>query len=92
MKIQTPLNTNFNASQKHESTLLLHSPYACTEPIFDSRKLVNYARHSGTLNFRNNSKSSTFFFENSDLIIFKHFSKTHFASINLDTKGAKKEV
>ena len=71
---------------------IVHTQYACTEPIFDSRPLVNYARHSGTLNFRNNSKSSTFFFENSDLTIFKHFSKTHFASINLDTKGAKKEV
>ena len=45
-------------------------------------KLVNYSRHSETLNFRKNSKSTTFSFENSDLSIFQLFSKTHCASNN----------
>ena len=55
----------------HIFTLLL--------PPFAS-KLVNYSWHSEILNFRKNSKSTTFSFENSDLTIFQPFSKTHCAS------------
>ena len=45
-------------------------------------KFVNYSRHSETLNFRKNSKSTSFSFENSNFTVFKHFSKTHCASKN----------
>ena len=40
-------------------------------------KLVNYSRDSETLNFRKNSKSTSFSFENSSFTVFIHFSKTH---------------
>ena len=55
----------------HIFTLLL-APFAS--------KLVNYSRHSETLNFRKNSKLRTFSFENRDLTVFQHFSKAHCAS------------
>ena len=45
-------------------------------------KFVNQSRHSETLNFRKNSKLTSFSFENSDFTVFKHFSKTHCASQN----------
>ena len=45
-------------------------------------KLVNYSRCSETLNFRKNSKSTSFSFENSDFTVFKHFLKTHCSSKN----------
>ena len=45
-------------------------------------KLVNYSSHSETWNFRKNSRSTSFSFENSDIIVFKHFSKTQCASNN----------
>ena len=45
-------------------------------------KLINYSRHSEILNFRKNSKSTSFSFENSDLIVFKHVSNTHCDSKN----------
>ena len=35
-------------------------------------KLVNYSRHSETLNLWKNSKSTTFYFENSHFIILTH--------------------
>ena len=41
--------------------------------------MVNYSRHSEILNFRKNSKSTSFSFENSDFTVFKHFSKIHCA-------------
>ena len=69
----------------HIFTILL-APFAS--------KLVNYSRHSETLNFRKNSKSTTFFLRNSDLTIFKHFSMSHCASNNspIWTQKVSKEV
>ena len=57
----------------HILTLLL-APFAS--------KLANYSRRSETFNFRKNSKSTTFSFENSDFAVFIHFSKTHCTSTN----------
>ena len=57
-------------------------------------KLVNYLRHSETLNFRKNSKSTTFSFENT----FEHFPTFFKDSLclkqltNLDAKCAKRSV
>ena len=45
-----------------------------------SSKFVNYSRYSETLNFRKNSKSTSFSFENSDFTAFMHCSKTRCAS------------
>ena len=57
-------------------------------------KMVNYSKHSETLNFRKNLKLTTFSFENSDLTVFKHFSKSHCASNNwpMWTKKVPKEA
>ena len=55
----------------HTYTLLL-APFAF--------KLVNYSRHSKILNFRKNSKLTSFSLKNSDFTVFKDFSKTHCAS------------
>ena len=57
----------------HIFTLLL-APFAL--------KLVYYLRSNEILNFRKNSKSSSFSFEDSDFTVFKHFSKTQCASKN----------
>ena len=43
-------------------------------------KLVNYSKLSEILNFRKNSKSTSFSFENSDFTVFIHFSKNHFSN------------
>ena len=50
----------------HIFTLLL-APFAS--------KLANFWRHSETLSFQKNSKSTTISFKNSNLAIFKHFLK-----------------
>ena len=55
----------------HIFTLLL-APFAS--------KSVHYSRRSETLNFRKNSKSTTFSFDSNDLSIFKHTSNTHCVS------------
>ena len=70
----------------HISTLLL-APFLS--------KMINYSRHNEILNFRKNSKSTSFSFEKSDLTVFEHFSKTYCASkklADLDAKGAKRSV
>ena len=46
--------------------------YASFAPF--ASKLVNYSRHTETLNFRKNSKSTSFSFENSNFTVFMHFS------------------
>ena len=104
--ISLTYSPTYNASEKHESTLLhtyelnefLTADHPCTTKYFwknlyklvahifmlllapFTSKLANYSRP--TLNFRKNSKSTTFSFENSDLSIFQLFSKTHCASNN----------
>ena len=62
---------------------------------FCAVKLVNYSRHSEILNFRKNSKSTSFSYENSDLTVFKHFFKDSLCFkklTNLNAKGAKRSV
>ena len=55
---------------------------------------VDYSSRSESLNIGIISKSVTFSFENDDLSMFKHFSKTHCASNNLPiwTQKVQKEA
>ena len=50
--------------------------------ISELKLSTDYLMHSETFNFQKNSKLTTFSFENSDLTVFEHFSKTHNASNN----------
>ena len=58
----------------NEFNMLLLAPLAF--------KLVNHSRYSEILNFRKNSKSTSFSFENNNFTVFIHFSKIHCASNN----------
>ena len=52
-------------------------------------KLVKFSRHSEILNFRKNSKSTSFSSKNSDFSVFKHFSKYYCVSKNWKKFGTK---